>query len=335
MPEIRISNVTKSYYGKKVLNNVSLDVEKGDIYGVLGLSGAGKSTLVRCINGLETFEEGEIYFKDELLCSSQKKISRENQRRIQMIFQHFNLLQQRTVLGNVELALEFAHIGNKKSRKEKSLEALKRVGLADKDLMYPSKLSGGQKQRVAIARALVLEPEVILSDESTSALDPETTVQILDLLKELNKTLGLTIIMISHQMNVIEQICNKVAIIDSAQIVEKGQLSDVFLNPQTDIARGLLFSNHVNTKLSKNRIIRMIFDGNADEPILADLIQQCQILVSVVYADSKVIDSKVYGQLAIKMPENDNDRIKVEKYLNLKRIRFEEVDLDSSKEVTR
>ena len=227
MPEIRISNVTKSYYGKKVLNNVSLDVEKGDIYGVLGLSGAGKSTLVRCINGLETFEEGEIYFKDELLCSSQKKISRENQRRIQMIFQHFNLLQQRTVLGNVELALEFAHIGNKKSRKEKSLEALKRVGLADKALMYPSKLSGGQKQRVAIARALVLEPEVILSDESTSALDPETTVQILDLLKELNKTLGLTIIMISHQMNVIEQICNKVAIIQKGKLVASGTMEEV------------------------------------------------------------------------------------------------------------
>jgi D-methionine transport system ATP-binding protein len=327
MPEISIKNISKSYYGKKVLNDVSLDVEKGDIYGVLGLSGAGKSTLVRCINCLETFEDGEIYYKDELLCSPSKKISRDNQRKIQMIFQHFNLLQQRTVLGNVELALEFAHIGNKKTRKEKALAALERVGLKEKASMYPSKLSGGQKQRVAIARALVLEPEVILSDESTSALDPETTIQILDLLKELNKTLGLTIIMISHQMNVIEQICNKVAIIDSAKIVENGSLSDVFLNPQTEIARGLLFSNHVNTKLSHDRIIRMIFDGNADEPILADLIQQCQILVSVVYADSKVIDSKVYGQLAIKMPENDNDRIKVEKYLNLKKISFEEVNI--------
>lgn len=333
MAEISIRHISKSYYGKKVLNDVSLEVEKGDIYGVLGLSGAGKSTLVRCINGLETFEEGEIYFKDELLCSPKNKISRENQRRIQMIFQHFNLLQQRTVLQNVELALEIAHRFDKKTRKEKALEALKRVGLADKANMYPSKLSGGQKQRVAIARALVLEPEVILSDESTSALDPETTVQILDLLKELNKELGLTIIMISHQMNVIEQICNKVAIIDKAKIVENGLMSDVFLNPQTDIARGLLFSNNVNTKLSQDRIIRMIFDGNADEPILADLIQNCQILVSVVYADSKVINSKVYGQLAIKMPENDNDRIKVEKYLNLKKISFEEVYINQIEEV--
>ena len=164
MPEISIKNISKSYYGKKVLNDVSLDVEKGDIYGVLGLSGAGKSTLVRCINGLETFEDGEIYYKDELLCSPSKKISRDNQRKIQMIFQHFNLLQQRTVLGNVELALEFAHVGNKKTRKEKALKALERVGLREKASMYPSKLSGGQKQRVAIARALVLEPEVILSD---------------------------------------------------------------------------------------------------------------------------------------------------------------------------
>lgn len=332
MAEISIRHITKSYYGKKVLNDVSLEVEKGDIYGVLGLSGAGKSTLVRCINGLESFEDGEIYFKDKLLCSKDVKISRNDQRNIQMIFQHFNLLEQRTVLGNVELALEIAHRGNKKERKAKALNALERVGLLDKQSMYPSKLSGGQKQRVAIARALVLEPEVILSDESTSALDPETTVQILDLLKELNKELGLTIIMISHQMNVIEQICNKVAIIDKAKIVENGYMSDVFLNPQTDIARGLLFSNHVNTKLSKDRIIRMIFEGNADEPILADLIQQCQILVSVVYADSKVIDSKVYGQLAIKMPENDNDRIKVEKYLNLKNIRFEEITMDNIKE---
>ena len=327
MTKIDIKNVSKSFYGRKVLNNVSLKVEQGDIYGVLGLSGAGKSTLVRCINGLETFEEGEIYFNDQLLCSNTKKITRDNQRKIQMIFQHFNLLQQRTVLGNVELALEFAKIGNKKSRKEKALKSLERVGLSDKAQSYPSQLSGGQQQRVAIARALVLEPEVLLSDESTSALDPETTISILELLKELNKELGLTIIMISHQMNVIEQICNKVAIIDKAQIVENGSLSDVFLNPQTDIAKNLIFSNHVNTKLSSNKVIRLIFEGNADEPIIADLVQNCGLLVSIVYADTKLIDDKIYGQLAIRMPEIENDRIKVEKYLNLHNIRFEEVSI--------
>jgi len=332
MSKIEIKSISKSYSNRVVLNNVSLNVEQGDIYGVLGLSGAGKSTLVRCINGLETFESGEIYFNNELLCSKDVRISRENQRKIQMIFQHFNLLQQRSVLGNVELALEIAKRGNKASRREKAIEALNRVGLGDKINQYPSQLSGGQQQRVAIARALVLEPEVLLSDESTSALDPETTTSILELLKNLNKELGLTIIMISHQMNVIEQICNKVAIIDKANIVENGSLSDVFLNPQTEIARGLVFSNHVNTKLSKDRIIRLLFNGNADEPIIADLVQSCGILVSVVYADSKVIDGKVFGQLAIKMPENDTDRIKVEKYLNLHNIAFEEVNINNIKE---
>ncbi len=332
MAKIELKQVSKSYGNKKVLNNVNLVVEEKDIYGVLGLSGAGKSTLVRCINGLETFEEGEIYFNDFLLCSNNKKIERKNIEKIQMIFQHFNLLEQRTVLGNVLLALEISKRGNKKERIEKSLKALETVGLKDKVNAYPSELSGGQKQRVAIARALVLEPEVLLSDESTSALDPETTISILELLKKLNKELGLTIIMISHQMNVIEQICNKVAIIDNATIVENGALADVFLNPKTDIARNLIFSNHVNTKLSNNKVIRLIFDGNADDSIVADIVQDCAIKVSIVYADTKVINDKIYGQLAIKRPEDDKDNLKLEKYLNLHNIKYEVVDVKSQGE---
>lgn len=332
MAKIELKQVSKSYGNKKVLNNVNLVVEEKDIYGVLGLSGAGKSTLVRCINGLETFEEGEIYFNDSLLCSNNKRIERKNIEKIQMIFQHFNLLEQRTVLGNVLLALEISKRGNKKERIEKSLKALETVGLKDKVNAYPSELSGGQKQRVAIARALVLEPEVLLSDESTSALDPETTISILELLKKLNKELGLTIIMISHQMNVIEQICNKVAIIDNATIVENGSLADVFLNPKTEIARNLIFSNHVNTKLSNNKVIRLIFDGNADDSIVADIVQDCAIKVSIVYADTKVINDKIYGQLAIKRPEDDKDNLKLEKYLNLHNIKYEIVDVKSQGE---
>lgn len=327
MAKIELKDVSKSYGTKKVLNKVNLQVEEKDIYGVLGLSGAGKSTLVRCINGLETFEEGEIYFNDSLLCSRVKKIERKNIEKIQMIFQHFNLLEQRTVLGNVLLALEISKRGNKKERKEKALKALERVGLLDKINSYPSELSGGQKQRVAIARALVLEPEVLLSDEATSALDPETTVSILELLKELNKELGLTIIMISHQMNVIEQICNKVAIIDNASIVENGLLQDVFLNPKTLIARNLIFSNHVNTKLSSNKVIRLLFDGNADDSIVAGIVEDCSIRVSIVYADTKVINDRVYGQLAIKRPENEKDILKLEKYLGLHNIKYESVDV--------
>ena len=187
MAKIEIKNVSKSFGDLKVLDDISLTINKGDIYGVLGLSGAGKSTLVRCINGLETFDEGEILFNDKLLASPTHKVDRVNKRKIAMIFQSFNLLQQVDVLKNVEFALEINNIPNKK---EKAIEALKLVGLGDKLHAYPSELSGGQAQRVAIARALVLEPEVLLSDEATSALDPETTSSILKLLKKLNKELG-------------------------------------------------------------------------------------------------------------------------------------------------
>ena len=219
MAKIEVKNVSKSFGELKVLDNISLSINKGDIYGILGLSGAGKSTLVRCINGLETFDQGEILFNDNLLCSPTHKVERKNKSKIAMIFQSFNLIQQIDVLKNVEFALEINNIPNKR---EKAIIALERVGLGDKLHSYPSQLSGGQAQRVAIARSLVLEPEVLLSDEGTSALDPETTESILKLLKELNKELGLTIIMISHQINVIESICNRVAILSNSKLVEEG-----------------------------------------------------------------------------------------------------------------
>lgn len=325
MEEIEIRHLTKSFDGRKVLDDVSLSVEKGDIYGVLGLSGAGKSTLVRCINGLETFDEGEILFEGETICSPRKKISRDKQRQLAMIFQNFNLLQQKTILKNVEVALEITGVPHSE-REKKALEALERVGLAEKAKAYPSQLSGGQCQRVAIARAICLEPKVLLSDEATSALDPETTNSILDLLKKLNKEMGLTILMISHQMNAIEYICNKVAIIDHAKIVEKGSLSDVFLNPQTPIAKSLIYANHVRTKLEEKRYIRILFNGNTDEPLIANIVQDCQILVSIAYADTKTADGKVYGQTIIKRPSSDKDVAKLEKYLSLKGVEYEEVE---------
>lgn len=323
MYEISIKNISKSYGDTKVLNNVSLNVKKGDIYGILGLSGAGKSTLVRCINGLEKIDSGEIYFRDELLCNNKQTVSKSNRRRIGMIFQQFNLLEQRTVLGNVLLGLEFAKVKNPLPI---AINALKTVGLFDKKDVYPSTLSGGQQQRVAIARVLALMPDVILCDEATSALDPETTIQILDLLKKLNKEYGITIIMISHQMEAIEYICNKVAIIDKAEIVEEGELSDVFLNPKTNIAKNLVYSNQVKTMLDDHKMIRLIFDGNLDEPVIANIIQRCSILVSIVYANSKVIDGKVYGQLLIKLPKNEKDIEKLRKYLELQQIKYEEVN---------
>ena len=322
MAKIEIKNVSKSFGDLKVLDDISLTINKGNIYGVLGLSGAGKSTLVRCINGLETFDEGEILFNGKLLASPTHKVERVNKRKIAMIFQSFNLLQQVDVLKNVEFALEINNIPNKR---EKAIEALKLVGLGDKLHAYPSELSGGQAQRVAIARALVLEPEVLLSDEATSALDPETTSSILKLLKKLNKELGLTVIMISHQINVIEEICNRVAILSNAKLVEEGEFSDVFLNPKTDIAKSLIYSNHVKTLLDESKTIRLIFDGNLDEPVIANIVEECGILVSIMYADTKVIDGKMYGQLVFKLPKKTKDITKLRKYLDLHNIRYEEV----------
>ena len=322
MAKIEIKNVSKSFGDLKVLDDISLTINKGDIYGVLGLSGAGKSTLVRCINGLETFDEGEILFNDKLLASPTHKVDRVNKRKIAMIFQSFNLLQQVDVLKNVEFALEINNIPNKR---EKAIEALKLVGLGDKLHAYPSELSGGQAQRVAIARALVLEPEVLLSDEATSALDPETTSSILKLLKKLNKELGLTVIMISHQINVIEEICNRVAILSNAKLVEEGEFSDVFLSPKTDVAKSLIYSNHVKTLLDESKTIRLIFDGNLDEPVIANIVEECGILVSIMYADTKVIDGKMYGQLVFKLPKKTKDITKLRKYLDLHNIRYEEV----------
>ncbi len=361
MSQLEIRNLSKRFGGHVVLDHVSLHIEKGDIFGVLGLSGAGKSTLVRCINGLESFDEGEILYNGEVLCSAKEKISKEHQQKIAMIFQSFNLLQQRSVLKNVELPLELndrpvreresllkkeweekkKHLHDPREinalkaeyqnrirhlKEEIALEALKRVGLADKIHQYPSQLSGGQCQRVAIARALVLQPEIILSDEATSALDPETTNSILDLLKELNQTMGLTIIMISHQMNAIEHVCNKVAIIDKAQIIEKGLLSDVFLAPKAEISKKMIYANHVNTKLSSHRLVRILFDGNTDEPLISNIVQDCQILVSIVYADTKVSEGKVYGQTIIKRPSREEEASKLFKYLILKGVKYEEVE---------
>lgn len=317
---LELKNINKSFGEHQVLNNVNLTVNKGDVYGILGLSGAGKSTLVRCINGLETFDSGELLYEGNPVV-----YDRNYRRKVSMIFQSFNLLQQRTVLKNVELAGE---IFGDKNRKEKAKELLDLVGLSDKLNAYPSQLSGGQQQRVAIARALMTNPEVLLCDEATSALDPDTTNSILALLKDLNKKLNLTIIIISHQMSVVEAICTKVAIINDAQIIEDGELYDVFLSPKAEITKKLIYSGHVNTKLDDKKMIKLIFDGEVDEPIIANIIQDCNILVSIVYADSKAINGKIFGQMIIKLPYYDNDIAKLKKYLELKKIKYEEVDAD-------
>ncbi len=365
---LSIKHVSKYFDNFKVLDDINLEVKKGDIYGVLGLSGAGKSTLVRCINGLEIPDEGEIIFEGKPIFNDKTKITRDDRKKIAMIFQHFNLLSQKNVLQNIKEALVYSSIKEKidkskiheinfkyykenfkhplfylfhqKKHKElrkkkneeiikykhpKIFEVLKKVDLEDKWNSYPSQLSGGQKQRVAIARALITDPKIILCDEATSALDPNTTSSILKLLKELNKSLGLTIIIISHQMSVIESICNKVAVINNSKIEEKGSLNQIFLNPKTEITKKLIYSDKVNTELSKNKCIRLVFDGNVDTPLIANIVQECNILVSIVHADTKVFEDRVYGQLVMKLPYYEKDIIKLKTYLDYKKIKYEEV----------
>ena len=326
MKQIEIKNLTKSFGENIVLNDVSLTIEKGDIYGVLGLSGAGKSTLVRCINGLEKQTSGSIIFENQEI--NDKNI-RDIRQKVAMIFQSFNLLKQRNVLKNVLISSELSKSKKDKlSQINKAKELLKLVGLEDKMYCYPSQLSGGQQQRVAIARALMSDPEVLLCDEATSALDPETTESILDLLKDLNEKFKLTIIMISHQMTVVKQICNKVAIISNSKIVESGSLEEVFNDPKTDIARKFVYTTNVVSKFNDSKLLKVIFDGDIVQPLITNIIQDCNILVSIVYANSYLIENRVYGQLIFKLPYFEEDIIKLKKYLDSKNVKYVEVSKD-------
>ncbi len=326
---IEIRNVSKIYETRQgaftALNNVSLAIEDGDVFGIIGLSGAGKSTLVRCINLLEKPSSGSIIIDGEDLTTADKAKLRTMRRKVSMIFQQFNLLQQRTVLKNVELAGE---IDKNPHRREKAIELLTTVGLKDKLDSYPSELSGGQQQRVAIARALMTDPEVLLCDEATSALDPETTKSILALLKDLNRKLGLTIVIISHQMSVIEAICNKVAIIDNAEIVEEGELQNVFLSPKMPITKRLVYSGRVNAAVRGEKLVKLLFDGTTDQPVITHIIQECNILLSVFYAETKVINDVTYGQIIFRLPYYDEDIEKLRAYLDEKGVAYEEVDSD-------
>ena len=327
---IEIVNLGKTFESKAgetvALKNINLTIEDGDIYGIIGLSGAGKSTLVRCINYLEKPTEGDVFIDGEPLGSVTPLRLRQIRRKVAMIFQQFNLLQQRSVLKNVELAGE---ISEQTNITEKAIHLLKLVGLGDKLDSYPAQLSGGQQQRVAIARALMSDPKVLLCDEATSALDPETTHSILELLKSLNKELGLTIVIISHQMSVIEAICNKVAIIDKSEIVSNGYLQDVFLSPTNDVAKKLIYSGHVNTGIKGEKFVKLMFTGEVDKPIITDIIQKCNILVSIMYAESKMLNDKLYGQLIFRLPYYDEDIEKLKDFLTKEGVSFEEVDSDA------
>lgn len=327
---IELSHITKKFQTDttevEAVRDVSLKINKGDIYGIIGLSGAGKSTLVRCINFLEVPTSGEVIYKGVSLSSLSKKELLNTRRSISMIFQSFNLLAQRTALKNVMYPMEIAGVPKKEAIK-KAKELLSIVGLEERMSSYPAQLSGGQKQRVAIARALATDPEVLLCDEATSALDPNTTRSILDLLKRINETMGVTIIVITHEMKVVEQICNRVAVLDHGTVAEEGFVKDIFLAPQSDIARDLILPKGSEAMTSpEGKVIRLVFDGQAsDEPVISNLSLECRAAVNILNADTKDIGGKAYGQMMLRLPDDENSVQRIYNYLDTHNIHYEEV----------
>lgn len=309
----RLENVTKVYKndGKEfsALKGIDLDIEEGSVFGIIGMSGAGKSTLVRTLNRLEDVTSGSVKFYDQDLAELSPSQLRKIRRQIAMIFQSFNLLGQRTVLSNVMQPLKIAGIKGKEA-KEKALEMLEIVGLADKKNQFPSRLSGGQRQRVAIARALASDPKVLLCDEATSALDPRMTGEILDLLKEINKTRKLTIVIITHEMSVIEKICDKVAIIDDGNLAETGDVKEIFRSPKSQAAKKLVFpSNPYDPSQPDSRLIRVAFDGlAASRPFIAELVEKTGRKVNILSANTKSVGGIGYGQMVLELPGSKEDQ---------------------------
>jgi len=329
-PVIEIKNLYKSFISKdtavEALEDINLTINEGDIYGIIGMSGAGKSTLVRCINYLEQPTSGTVIVDGKDLSKLSDKDLRELRHKVSMIFQHFNLLMQRNVRDNVRFPLEILGIKKEEANK-KVAELLEIVGLSDKADAYPVQLSGGQKQRVAIARALATEPSILLCDEATSALDPSTTDSILKLLKEINEKMNITIVMITHQMSVVEDICQKVAIIDNGHLVETGAVSDVFTRPTTEVARRLVYQGgDVVSELNTDRCIRIVFDGGSSyEPVIANMVLECRVPVNIIFANTKDINGQAYGQIVLQLPDDETQVQKVLYYLRSKNLTVEEV----------
>ena len=315
---IELKNVSKTFDSGTgevdALKNVTLTINDGDIYGIIGMSGAGKSTLVRCINLLEKPSSGEIIVNGERLDTMSPAQLRAARRNITMIFQHFNLLMQRNCLDNVCFPMELSGLrGEKKWREQRALELLDIVGLKDKAKAYPAQLSGGQQQRVAIARALATNPKVLLCDEATSALDPKTTHQILELIGDINKKLGITVVIITHQMSVVKEVCNHVAILDDGEVVEEGLVSTVFSAPKSAAARHLVFPRGADIDVSdpqQQRRIRLIFRSakTTSIPLVAQLATEEGISATVISANTQKLSEEVYGSMLLGVPAAQFDR---------------------------
>ena len=329
-PIIQLKGLGKEFTGSqgtvRALENIDLEIMSGEIFGIIGLSGAGKSTLVRCMNFLEVPTEGEVLFEDRPLSKMTDRELRETRRSMGMIFQQLNLLAQRNVVDNVCFPLEIGGMSRKEAR-VRAEELLELVGLKDRAGAYPSQLSGGQKQRVAIARAMATNPKVILCDEATSALDPNTTKSILQLLKDINKSHGITIVMITHEMSVIEAICDRVAIIDQSHIAEIGEVTRVFAEPKSRIGRQLILGDAVpKAEFGTGRLFRITFDGLASsEPVISNVVLACKVPVNIMYAATRDMKGTAVGQMIIELPDNDQDVEKVVRYLRRAKVPYEEV----------
>lgn len=331
---IKIKNLNKTFTSGdvefKAMRDINLTIDDGDIYGIIGLSGAGKSTLIRCLNRLEEPTSGSILIDGVDVLSLGKEDLRLFRKKIGMIFQDFNLLKQKTVYENVALPLYLEKLDPKKIKEKVDL-LLEYVGLTDKKNSYPAELSGGQKQRVAIARAIANDPMVLLSDEATSSLDPQTTVSILDLLKRIQAEFGITIIMITHQMEVVKQICNKVAIMDSGFVVENNTVENVFNNPQTKLAKSFISSvdpsmeeEIIDPNNFKGTIIRLAYLGESSkDPIVSQMIKSFQIQVSIISGSIDKLQSTSVGHLILELVGEESEIKKSIEFLKSKNVNVE------------
>ena len=320
---IEIKNLSKTFdtAGGRVeaLKNINLTIDDGDIYGIIGMSGAGKSTLVRCINMLERPSEGTVLIDGKDMGALSPGQLRTERRNITMIFQGFNLLMQRNCLRNVCFPMELSGVPKAEAR-EKAMNLLNLVGLPQKAKAYPAQLSGGQQQRVAVARALATNPKVLLCDEATSALDPNTTHAILELIKDINKKLGITVIVITHQMSVVEEICNRVAILDGGEVVEEGLVGTVFASPKSTAAKRLVFPNgadEIVSNPSNEKRIRLIFNGasTTGTPLIARMAVEKHILANIVSAGTRCVGDRVYGTMLLGIPGGEDEYKEAKAYI--------------------
>lgn len=312
---IEIKDLSKTFGGGEssveALRDVDISIADGSVFGIIGLSGAGKSTLVRCINMLERPSSGTVEVNGRDMGSLTPSQLRAARRGIAMIFQQFNLLMQRSCLGNVLFPMQLAGVPTAEAKK-RALELLELVGLPDKANAYPSQLSGGQKQRIAIARALATRPEVLLCDEATSALDPSTTRQILSLIKDINEKFGITVVVITHQMSVVQEICDHVAIMDGGRVVEQGSVEQIFSAPRSEAGRRLVFPGRDAdvAPAADDRRIRVVFRDNqtAGRPIVATMAKETGIAASVLAADTRQLSGGVFGNMLLSISSADFDR---------------------------